>query len=405
MVRGLIGGVVSGVIVAGAGLGALSVLLPPPQATAPKTSVPQASAPQAATPKDAEPKTETSATASSEAAPAAQPSSAAGPVVSASEDAPTTALGAEPGTSAEAASSGTVTPSPEALGAPAPEIMLLPDGSVVPPEKQMPRVFSAGSDAARLSDAPGTIVNRSSSGDAAPSGDAVAATPRGDALRAYAAPVSGISGRPLMSILLRDVGVAAGGLDPQTIASLKLPVTVVIDPTLPDATLNASLYRASGHEVAVLAAGIPEGATAQDVATAMEAWRHAVPEAIGVVEAPAPQFQNNRILAQQVVAEVKQAGEGLITQPIGLDAASQIAKGEGVPQAQLWKVLDAGRESSAEIGRALDRAAFEGERKGSIAVMLSAWPESVAGLIDWASNPSGKVALAPVSALALRDRK
>lgn len=367
MGRGLIGGVVSGVVVAGLGLGALSVLSPPPR---PQAMQPQVTAPEGGAP----------APVPSAPAPAAAP---------------------------QAPENAAISPAPE----PAPEIMLLPDGSQVAPSQAAqqparPQVFSAGQGGG-FSNAPGTVVNRLPAVGRAAGADAgaaplvVAPATGGKAIERFSAPPPQAIGRPMMSVVLVDVGVEAGGLDPETIASLRLPVTVALDPTQPDAAGRASRYRAAGLEVAVLAAGIPQGATVQDVATAMEAWHQAVPEAVAVLDAPSPQFQNNRILSQQVVAGLKAAGEGLMTQSSGLDSAGQVARAKGVPQIQLWRVADAGREDRAEIARSLDRAAFEGERKNGVAVMLSAWPESVAALTDWAASMSGKIVLAPASALML----
>lgn len=366
MGRGLIGGVVSGVVVAGLGLGALSVLSPVSQ-----------------------------------------------PRVTASEGAPQTAPASEPVPDPVAAPQASepagISPAPDAT--PKAEIMLLPDGSQVAPPQAAgsgarPQVFAAGQGGG-FSNAPGTVVNRLPSVgrpagmDTGEAPLAVAPAAGGKAIERFSAPPPQAIGRPMMSVVLYDVGEAAGGLDPQTIASLGLPVTVALDPTQPDVAERARRYRAAGLEVAVLAAGIPEGATVQDVATAMEAWRQAVPEAVAVLDGPSPQFQNNRILSQQVVAGLKAAGEGLMTQSAGLDSAGQVARAKGVPQIQLWRVADAGREDRAEIGRTLDRAAFEGERKNGVAVMLSAWPESVAALTDWAASMSGKIVLAPASALML----
>ena len=66
----------------------------------------------------------------------------------------------------------------------------------------------------------------------------------------------------------------------------------------------------------------------------------------------------------------------LVTQPVGLDRAGQIARSAGVPGTQVWRVLDRGRDDAPVIVRTLARAAFEAGQRGGITVMLSSWPES-----------------------------
>ena len=188
----------------------------------------------------------------------------------------------------------------------------------------------------------------------------------------------------------------------RAIKALGLPLTVAIDPTQPDAADAAAEYHAAGLEVAILAVGLPTGATAQDAEVALEAWRRAVPEAVAVVEPPQPAFQNNRLLAQAMVPALAREGLALVTQAgTGTNAAAQIARADGLPEASVWKVLDAGRGSEAEIGRALDRAAAEADRNEGAVVMLHAWPASVMGLREWAEE-GAKEAPAPVSS-QLRD--
>ncbi|WP_444455234.1 hypothetical protein ACTTAI_08035 [Rhodobacter capsulatus] len=73
---------------------------------------------------------------------------------------------------------------------------------------------------------------------------------------------------------------------------------------------------------------------------------------------------------------------GYVTQPgaIGVKATRD------TPREGIFRVLDAQRDKAAVITRTLGRAAFEATKDGSTVVMLSAWPESVAGLTAWASE-------------------
>ncbi|OOY05447.1 divergent polysaccharide deacetylase family protein [Thioclava sp. F28-4] len=219
-------------------------------------------------------------------------------------------------------------------------------------------------------------------------------------IRKFAAPAP-ISDKPQISLVLIDPGVAAGGLDPATITASDLPMTIAIDPTREGAADDAKAFRAAGFEVAILAAGLPANAAPEDVEVALEAWRHVIPEAVAVVEPPQPQFQNNRPLARQMISALSRGGLGVVTQKKGFDSANQIATSADLPRAQVWRVIDDGREKAAVISRMLARADFEAERNGSVVVMLSAWPESVQGIEDWYIDAQNQVTLTPVSALAL----
>lgn len=300
-----------------------------------------------------------------------------------------------------------------------PEIVLLPDGSPVSPgTPDLPRVFRPdGQSAPQLSGAPvpgfadasGVRVNRlptigapdptaptaSGEGGAITAPDATAEAPP---LRRYASAFAAPAETALLSVVLVDVGTAAGGLDPVTLKTLGLPVTVALDPGQADVAARAAEYRAAGLEVAILAQPLPAGATPADLEVALEAWHRAVPEAVALVEPGQPLIQNNRGLAQQLTKALAREGLGLITQDQGLNAAAQIAGAEGLPEAEVWRVIDGGREDAPVVERMLGRAGFEASRDGRLVVMLTSWPQSVAGLVAWAAGAPRGVTLAPVTA-------
>lgn len=333
--------------------------------------------------------------------------------------------------------------------APGPEeITLMPDGALVPPGPERPRVFAAGEGESRFAAAEGTTVNRlpqiGAEAPEAPAPEAAAsgfkrppgvgapetATPEvlapeapasrlpqiqpeggtaaepaapaaRPALRAFAAPFTATPGLPLYSVVLIDEGTAAGGLDRDTIKALGLPFTIALDPARPDATEAAADYRAAGFEVAMLADALPTGATAQDLEVAFAEWHRRLPEAVALVEPGQPEIQTSSKLVQQAVKALGAEGMGYVTQAQGIASAAQVARAAGLPEASIWRVLDARRDKAALISRTLARAAFEAGRQQGVVVMLSTWPESVAGLQAWAPDAKGKVDLAPLSALLL----
>ncbi|MGD9917646.1 MAG: divergent polysaccharide deacetylase family protein [Paenirhodobacter sp.] len=357
-------------------------------------------------------------------------------------------------------------PAPEVPAeAPAEEITLMPDGAIVPPGGDAkPRVFRPG-DGTGFANAEGTTVNRlpsvgarpmapampkiggaetpktgfkrppsaeapepapeSAPADPAPAAvpkfsDAVPVTPAPGAesfgsvasaapltddapLKRFAGTWTSRPGVPYFAVVLVDVGTAAGGLDRETIKALGLPLTVAIDPARPDAAEAAADYRAAGIEVAILADALPAQAAPQDAEVALEAWRQRLPEAVALIEAGRPVFQDDRRLAQEYVRALGADGMGLVTQATGVDSAGQIAAAARLARAQVWRELDQRRDKAAVLVRTLSRAAFEASRRGGVTVMLSSWPESIAALGEWKAEVGEGVNFVPVSAVAVKS--
>ncbi len=347
-----------------------------------------------------------------------------------------------------------------AAQAPGAEITLMPDGALVPPSPKLPRVFAPAGDAG-FADAGGAKVNRLPQIGAAPDaaetepapapapesgpqsgpesapvppgflrppgavaartapapkvnrpaapapeaesaeGGPEGASPEEGALSRFAAPFVATPGKPLFTVVLIDVGAAAGGLDPATIAALGPSVTVALDPGRADAAAAAALYRSAGMEVAILADALPKGATPQDLEVAFDAWHRVLPEAVALVEPEQPVIQPDARLVSQAVKALAGAGMAYVTQGTGIPRAGQIAQSAQLPHARVWRVLDARREKAAVVQRVLGRAAFESGREGGVVVMLSSWPESVAGLGAWSADAAAQVSLAPLSAQVL----
>ena len=220
------------------------------------------------------------------------------------------------------------------------------------------------------------------------------------AIATYAAPFANPQGKPLLSVILVDVGADAGGIAPATVRGLPFPVTIAIDPARPGAAEAARDWRAAGYEVAMLASALPAGAAPPDVETAFAAMLQAMPEAVALVDTPEARFQNDRLRAQHVLALAQAAGLGIATHDRGLDAAGRIAAAAGQPHATIARVLDAQGEDAATMGRMLDRAAFEAQKTGATVVYGEARAETLTALFEWAARGE-TVAVAPLSAVAL----
>ena len=106
-----------------------------------------------------------------------------------------------------------------------------------------------------------------------------------DPIDRYARAFNNPQGKPVFAIVLIDRGDP--GLDRAALAALPLPVTFVLDPTLPDVAGLANACIAAGQEVAMLATAIPAGATAANPEVTFGAHAAALPQAAAMALAPA----------------------------------------------------------------------------------------------------------------------
>jgi hypothetical protein len=228
--------------------------------------------------------------------------------------------------------------------------------------------------------------------------------PQGDdtrpALDRHAVAFDNPEGKPLFSVIILD-----DDADPTAraaMARLAFPVTFAIDPMRPDARAVAEFYRDAGHEVLLLASGIPEGASPSDLEVTFASHAAAIPFAVGVLDLPEAGFQNNNLLSQQIVTILAGEGYGLVTYERGLNPADQVAQSAGLGAGRVFRVLDAGDESPATIRRYLERAAFKAAQEGRVIVMGRSRGDTIAGVMEWMmAARTEAVTLAPISA-ALR---
>ena len=282
-------------------------------------------------------------------------------------------------------------PEDEALLTPAPAKEAAPAPALIAPEEP----------AVGLTPAPGVETDRLPRiGDAVEAEPEVAelavtgATP----LELFARDFDNPEGKPLFSIILIDEGLSPE--DRANLAALPFPVTFAIDPLAPDAAAVSNTYRAGQQEVAMLATGIPAGATAGDLEQTFQALDMALPEAVAVLDRPEGDLQDATDLARAAVPIVAEQGRGLLTYDRGLNPADQVARREGVPAAVIFRVLDGEGESVPKMRNYLDRAAFKAAQEGRVVVIGRTRPDTIAAILEWTvEGRAASVALAPVSAV------
>jgi uncharacterized protein len=217
------------------------------------------------------------------------------------------------------------------------------------------------------------------------------------ALRRHAAAFDASADLPRLAVILID----APGTEEALIA-LPFALTIAIDPGEPGAGERARRYRAAGHEIAILGAGLPARATASDLTVTFSEWLRVLPQAVALLDPPAGGgITGDRLLAQAVMPFLAEQGHGLVTPVLGLNSAAQVAQSEGVPQASIYRLLDAADESEPVIRRYLSRAAFEAQSQGqAVALGRADHAPTLAALVGWRLEMRARqVALAPVSAV------
>ncbi|MDE3238978.1 MAG: divergent polysaccharide deacetylase family protein [Paracoccaceae bacterium] len=274
------------------------------------------------------------------------------------------------------------------------------------PSGRLPQITgpAAGQDAAGLS-MPGTHVSGLPGQPVAPlvgTGPAATPAPPGT-VKANAAirlphtqPAANPDRKPEMAIILIDDGRKT--LDRSILSQTKLPVTYAVDPLEADAGKWAADYVGGGHEVLLAMRPLPERMSPSALDAALQDYFRAVPQALGLMDAPAKGFQGDRRQSQQLVGLLAVAGRGLVTYDHGLNTASQVAQGAGLPETMISSALMNGDTEALRI--LLDRAAFRAAQQGRIVVAAPARTSVLAAIADWTKSLRGKtVALVPVSAL------
>jgi len=207
--------------------------------------------------------------------------------------------------------------------------------------------------------------------------------------------------KPLFSVILIDVGGL--GLERDALTTFSFPVTFAIDPTAPDAAEAAQRYRDAGFEVLLLPAGLPSGATPQDLETTLQTYFDRFPSASGLLDTPTGGIQGNHALSGQLLDIAADTGHGMVFYDQGLSSAKREADKAGLPAALVYRELDAGQERAPVITRYLDRAAFEAGQTGEVVMVGHTYADTVAALFAWAASQKGsQMAMAPISAVLMK---
>lgn len=242
--------------------------------------------------------------------------------------------------------------------------------------------------------------SRASAGEDGAADLIASGTVSGDALTAHAEPLDNSDGLPLLSIVL--VVDPAGGVAPEDLAAILIPVTYAVDPARADAVEQVELFRSAGHEVLLTTDHSVTGDTGEPptAAVAEPGAQRAEGAPAGAVGLLGPRLADGgaEALSPDVMARLSEDGMGLLLYPSGPETEDAPAIAGEAPAAEAFRVLDANGQSAPEITRALDRATYEAIRTGGVAVVALASSETVTALYSWAFGRRAEtVAVAPIS--------
>ena len=219
------------------------------------------------------------------------------------------------------------------------------------------------------------------------------------ALARNAVPFTDPGDKPLMSIILIDVG--AEGLDRDQLTTFSFPVTIAIDPVVGDVQTAAKTFRNAGLEVIVQSPPLPSGIGRNQIGGHIVDVLGFVPQSIGLVDAVQGGFQSNSRLSEGAIEALMEGGHGLVIydRP-GLKSALRTAEKNGLPAAEIYRTLDAEREDAETINLYLDTASQKAAQMGHVIMIGHSYPETVKALFTWAADARSQgVTLAPLSAI------
>ncbi len=214
-----------------------------------------------------------------------------------------------------------------------------------------------------------------------------------------AAAFSNPEGRPLMSVVLMDLGRTRQSLG--DLNNLPFPVSFIVEASAPDAEQAVAFYRSTGAEVLIVPS-LPANATPKDAEVIFQAQAPLLNQAVAIFMAEESGFQGNSQLAAQIAEILVASGHGLVSEPQGLNTGHKTALKTGVAAGTVFRELDGEGQDSQVMRRFLDNAAFKAGQDSGVILLGHARAETLQALIEWSlGNRAKTVAMAPVSALLL----
>lgn len=214
-------------------------------------------------------------------------------------------------------------------------------------------------------------------------------------------------GAPLMAVVLEDPG--RGGVQPDALALLTMPLTVAVRPDRSGAGVLAGAARAAGHEVLAQLPLEDAGVAANRPQVLADAARNHLAdmtEAIGAtVPASAPLLQDQAAL-EAILTPLARDGFTYLDLASGVgSAARRISQSAGFAYAESNRY--AGPEATEEqIYEVLDGAAFQARRRGTAIVSVAASQAALKAVVRWGLERGGQeVWFAPLSAVVARRKE
>jgi len=224
----------------------------------------------------------------------------------------------------------------------------------------------------------------------------------GPAFEAFASESSVDLSKPLVAIVLLDVGI--DGIERDALYRLGVPVTFAVDPSAADAQSAAAAFNEWGFEVVAMVPDrgdliLNQRTPPAKAGSLLETYFENVPTAVAMIDRPLGDFYRNIGLVESIVQELKGSGHGLlIHERFGINAAVGSAAARRVPVAAVKRVIDTNRNEPA-IRAALDRAVLEASKTGSVVVFGRTYPETIDAMTGWLDSVTAKSAqIAPLTA-------
>ena len=208
--------------------------------------------------------------------------------------------------------------------------------------------------------------------------------------------------KPKMAIILLDDGTETVDLD--ILAAFPYPITFALDANRPGAAAAMQMYRKRGFEVVVIANFVP-GITAEEARIKLQNDLRKLPHAVAVIETPQRDLQVTPAIAGRIAQLLKRTGHGLILFPQELNVTRRLARKTGVPAASVFRDFDSNNQGSQIIRRFLDEAALRAHSESGVIMIGRLRAETIKALVLWGlQDRAARVALTPISSILLAEK-